>query len=133
MDIKVFLVELYSINIQCDFYLFLIPVSSFVVLTKSALQENRLVFYSHIVKEWSHQSVRQRNAFRSSAVLPTMTCGGATSVLMTRNALKMVTMTPSLFSRSRSVILTAFAERTRKITEILCKTRKIFIRMHSGT
>jgi hypothetical protein len=39
----------------------------------------------------------------------------------------MVTMTPSLFRRSRSVIFTALAERTRKITEILCKTKNTFL------
>lgn len=48
-----------------------------------------------------------------------MTTGGATSVLMLRNTLNVRTMMPSRFSRLASVIFTAFADFTRKITDIL--------------
>lgn len=48
-----------------------------------------------------------------------MTTGGATRVLMLRNTLKVRTMMPSRFSRLASVIFTAFADFTRKITDIL--------------
>ena len=54
-----------------------------------------------------------------SNVLPTMTMGGETSVRMSRQRTNIPTMTPSRLIRSMSVILTALALRTRKITEIL--------------
>lgn len=71
------------------------------------------------VNEWSHQSVLQSHAFKSSAVRLTIAAGGATSVLITKSAVNMATMIPSRFIKSRSVILIALAERTRNITEIL--------------
>ena len=80
--------------------------------------------YSRVVKLWSHQSVRQRYALRSSAVRATITTGGATNVLMLRNTLNVRTMIPSRFSRLASVIFTAFADFTRKITDILQAKRK---------
>lgn len=61
----------------------------------------------------------QRNAFKSSAVRPTTTWGGATMVL-TRSAIPTKPQSiPIRFSKDASVILIAFAERTRNITEIL--------------
>lgn len=75
--------------------------------------------HSQVVKEWSHQSVLQRYAFKSSVVRPTITTGGATKVLITKKMLKTATIIPRRFNRLISVILTAFAERTRKITDIL--------------
>lgn len=98
------------------------------------------------VNVWSHQSVLQRNAFRSSVVRPTTTSGGATIVRISRNALTAGINTrrgddwiqfettylqgeqqqhlpphriPRRFNNDASVILTAFADRTRNITEIL--------------
>ena len=50
---------------------------------------------------------------------PMMTCGGETRVRMRRQRTKMPTMMPSRLMRSMSVILIAFADRTRKITDIL--------------
>lgn len=79
----------------------------------------RHYIHSRVVKLWSHQSVRQRYALRSSAVRAMITTGGATRVLMLRNTLNVRTMTPSRFSRLASVIFTAFADFTRKITDIL--------------
>ena len=72
-----------------------------------------------MVKEWSHQSLLQSQAFKSSDVRLTMETGGATRVLITRSAVNIPTIIPRRFIRSRSVILTALAERTRNITEIL--------------
>ena len=45
--------------------------------------------------------------------------GGAIRVRMMRKRMNMPTMAPSLLIRSMSVIFTAFADLTRKITEIL--------------
>lgn len=71
------------------------------------------------VKVWSHQSVLQRNALRLSAVRPTMTSGGDTKVRTRRATLTNPHNNPSFFISEASVIFTAFAERTRNITEIL--------------
>lgn len=71
------------------------------------------------VKVWSHQSVLQRNAFKLSAVRATMTSGGETRVRMSRATLTKPHNKPNFFISEASVILTAFAERTRNITEIL--------------
>ena len=49
--------------------------------------------------------------------------GGAIRVRMMRKRMNMPTMAPSLLIRSMSVIFTALAERTRKITEILEEER----------
>lgn len=83
----------------------------------------RVERYSRVVKEWSHQSVRQRYALRPSAVLPSMAAGGATSVRMARKTLNTPAITPTRFTRSRSVIFTARADLTRKMTEILQQDR----------
>ena len=48
-----------------------------------------------------------------------MTTGGETRVRMRRQSTKMPTMMPRRLIRSMSVILIAFADRTRKITDIL--------------
>lgn len=75
--------------------------------------------YSLDVNVWSHQSVLHKYALRSSAVRPTTTNGGAT-IVRTNNAPPMHPQrTPKRFNNAASVILTAFAERTRNITEIL--------------
>lgn len=73
----------------------------------------------HPVKLWSHQSLRQRYALRSSAVRPTMTIGGATNVRIPKNTANPATMIPKRRSKCMSVILIIFADRTRKITEML--------------
>lgn len=65
----------------------------------------------------------QRKAFRLSAVRPTMTSGGETRVLINKATLTNPQRRLSFFIRDASVIFTAFAERTRNITEILCETR----------
>lgn len=75
--------------------------------------------YLHVVKEWSHQSVLHKYAFRSSLVLPTITAGGATSVLIASSTQATPTMTPIRRRSIMSDILTALAERTWKITDIL--------------
>lgn len=75
--------------------------------------------YLHVVKEWSHQSVLHKYAFRSSLVLPTMTAGGATSVRMASNTHATPTITPIRRRRYMSDIFTAFADRTWNITDIL--------------
>ena len=64
------------------------------------------------VNEWSHQSVRHRYAFKSSAVLPVMTNGGATKVRIIKNRQNIPTIMPNLLSKSKSVILTGFADLT---------------------
>ena len=51
-----------------------------------------------------------------SVILP---LGGETSVLTIRNRTNIPTMAPNLLIKSISVILTALAERTRNMTEIL--------------
>ena len=56
-----------------------------------------------------------------------MTLGGDTKVRIRRKSTKIATMTPVLLIRSMSVIFTAFAERTRKITEILKKKNFVII------
>lgn len=61
----------------------------------------------------------QRKAFRLSAVRPTMTSGGDTRVLINKATLTNPQRRLSFFIREASVIFTAFAERTRNITEIL--------------
>ena len=48
-----------------------------------------------------------------------MTTGGATSVRIPKNTLNIVTIIPRRLSKLPSVILTALAERTRNITDIL--------------
>ena len=48
-----------------------------------------------------------------------MTTGGETKVLMSRQRTKAPTMRPSLLIKSMSVILTAFADLTRNMMEIL--------------
>ena len=50
---------------------------------------------------------------------PTMTMGGDTSVRMSRKRTKPPTMMPRRLIKSMSVILTALADLTRKITDIL--------------
>ena len=57
--------------------------------------------------------------------LPIMTCGGDTNVRIRRKRTKIATMTPVRLIRSMSVIFTAFAERTRNITDILKKGHKL--------
>lgn len=61
----------------------------------------------------------QRNAFRLSAVRPTITSGGETKVRTRSATLTKPHNKPSFFISEASVIFTAFAERTRNITEIL--------------
>lgn len=56
---------------------------------------------------------------RVALFLPTMTTGGETKVLMSRQRTKAPTMRPSLLIKSMSVILTAFADLTRNMMEIL--------------
>jgi hypothetical protein len=56
-----------------------------------------------------------------------MTMGGATNVLMLRNTLNVRTMMPSRFNRLASVIFTAFADFTRKITDILRTSQVSFL------
>lgn len=71
-----------------------------------------------------------RNAFKSSAVLPTTTNGGAT-IVRTNSATPMQPHnTPNRFSNDASVIFTAFAERTRNITDILDRigTKQVLIK-----
>ena len=105
------------------------------LIMKEKSNQLLLLLFSLIVKEWSHQLLSQRKAFRSSAVLPIITemstmiissptthsspLGGDTRVLTIRNRTNIPTMAPSLLIRSMSVILTAFADRTRNMTEIL--------------
>ena len=60
-----------------------------------------------------------KNAFKLSAVRPTMTSGGLTSVLISSNTLTNPHRRLNFFIREASLIFIAFAERTRKITEIL--------------
>lgn len=73
------------------------------------------------VNVWSHQSVLHKYAFKSSAVRPTITNGGATIVRTSKQIPMHPQMIPKRFNNAASVILTAFAERTRNITEMLCK------------
>lgn len=75
--------------------------------------------YLLVVKVWSHQSALQRNAFKSSAVRPTITTGGATIVRTSKPIPTQRQMMPKRFNRVASVIFTALAERTRKTTDIL--------------
>lgn len=75
------------------------------------------------VKVWSHQSVLQRNAFRLSAVRPTITSGGDTSVRINRATLTKPHRMPTFFISEASVIFTALAERTRNITDILSREK----------
>ena len=56
---------------------------------------------------------------RAGIFLPMMTTGGETKVLMSRQRTKAPTMRPSLLIKSMSVILTAFADLTRNMMEIL--------------
>ena len=65
---------------------------------------------------------------RRSLHSPMMTCGGETRVRMRRQRTKMPTMMPSRLMRSMSVILIAFADRTRKITDILGESERGFLR-----
>lgn len=60
-----------------------------------------------------------KNAFKSSAVRPTTTWGGATIVLTSSAMPTKPQSIPIRLSKDASVILIAFAERTRNITEIL--------------
>lgn len=76
------------------------------------------------VKVQSHQSVLHRKAFKSSAVRPTTTSGGDTTVRINKQTLITPQIIPSLFSSAASVILTALAERTLNITDILKETRR---------
>ena len=59
--------------------------------------------------------------------LPIITFGGDTKVRMSRKSTKIATITPVLLIRSMSVIFTAFAERTRNITDIL---KYIYVSKH---
>lgn len=77
--------------------------------------ENRL----REVNVWSHQSVLHRNAFKLSAVRPTITSGGDTSVRINRATLTKPHRMPTFFISDASVIFIALAERTRNITDIL--------------
>jgi len=70
---------------------------------------------------WSHQSVLHRKAFKLSAVRPTITSGGDTSVLISKATLTNPHKRLSFLMSDASVIFTAFAERTRNITDILQK------------
>ena len=71
-------------------------------------------------KKQQHVNSRLRS-YRFKINLPIMTCGGDTSVRIRRKRTKIATMTPVRLIRSMSVIFTAFAERTRNITDILKK------------
>lgn len=71
------------------------------------------------VNVWSHQSALQRNAFKSSAVRPTITTGGATIVRTNNPIPTQRQIIPKRFKSVASVIFTAFAERTRNTTEML--------------
>lgn len=62
-----------------------------------------------------------RYAFKSSTVRPTTTNGGATTVRTNRHMPITPQMIPKRFNRAASVILTALADRTRNITDILFK------------
>ena len=53
-----------------------------------------------------------------------ITFGGDTNVRIRRKRTKIPTITPVLLIRSISVIFTAFAERTRNITDILKRIKK---------
>ena len=75
---------------------------------------------------WSHQSVLHRKAFKLSAVRPTITSGGDTSVLISKATLTNPHKRLNFLMSDASVIFTAFAERTRNITDILQK--KVFNR-----
>lgn len=83
--------------------------------TRNATKQKYLL----VVNVWSHQSALQRNAFKSSAVRPTITTGGATIVRTSKPMPTQRQMIPNRFNSVASVILTALAERTRNTTEIL--------------
>lgn len=76
------------------------------------------------VNVWSHQSVLHRKALRLSAVRPTITTGGETSVRTSNAKPTKPHIIPSRFSNDASVMIIVFAERIRNITEILQKKKK---------
>lgn len=82
-------------------------------------EEFSRILYSLVVNVWSHQSALQRYAFKSSAVRPTITTGGATIVRTNKPIPTQRQMMPNRFNRVASVIFTALAERTLNTTEIL--------------
>ena len=57
--------------------------------------------------------------FSKYKYLPTITTGGDTNVRINRHSTKIPTITARRFIKSISVILTAFADFTRKIMDIL--------------
>lgn len=67
-----------------------------------------------------------RNAFKLSAVRPTITSGGDTSVLMSKATLTNPHKRLNFLMREASVIFIAFAERTRNITDIL-REKKMYL------
>lgn len=77
------------------------------------------IIYLRIEKNRSHHPVGQRSVFKLSAVLPTMTYGGSTRVLINMIRPTTAIISPSLFNRSLSVIFTTFADLTLNITDIL--------------
>lgn len=77
-----------------------------------------------VVNVWSHQSALHRYAFKSSAVRPTITTGGATIVRTNKPIPTQRQIIPNRFKSVASVIFTALAERTRNTTEILLPRQK---------
>lgn len=86
---------------------------------KNQMLQKKTKKYSLVVNVWSHQSALQRNAFKSSAVRPTITTGGATIVRTSKPMPTQRQMIPNRFNSVASVIFTALADRTRNTTEIL--------------
>lgn len=82
-----------------------------------------VIFYLLVVNVWSHQSALQRYAFKSSAVRPTITTGGATIVRTNKPIPTQRQIMPNRFSNVASVIFTALADRTLNTTEILFKKK----------
>lgn len=87
-----------------------------MLFNESCLQN---IVYSHIEKNRSHHPVGQRSVFKLSAVLPTITYGGSTRVLINIINPTTAIISPSLFNRSLSVIFTTLADLTLNITDIL--------------
>lgn len=113
-----------SLVMNMVYFLFIDPINrkmQWIIMRKAK--------YLLEVNVWSHQSALQRNAFKSSAVRPTITTGGATIVRTNKPIPTQRQIIPNRFKSVASVILTALADRTRNTTEILLmeKNEEIYI------
>lgn len=112
-------ISIYARLCVCKTYYYVLKTVNVVKMGKTEEEEQEAAEYLLDVNVWSHQSDLQRNAFKSSAVRPTMTTGGATIVRTNRPIPTQKQIIPNRFKSVASVIFTALAERTRNTTEIL--------------